>query len=186
MKLWKKHKKYSDNQGHFVERDNLKSTRGCGLSTEWNSTSTFTDSILYKALMFYRTWQFRHEMWFGFIHMSRWSTPVNWKVFVLYPVVSNGQWPWWLVGTWWPHAQTVMTSVANAAVYPPNWATLKWPAAGQKNCWAGDLKLGYFSFVCPRQLFFFKCANFLSIQRVLGPYQCPRTFLSSISGIKTS
>ena len=25
-----------------------------------------------------------------------------------------------------------MTSVANAAVYPPNWATLKLPAAGQK------------------------------------------------------
>ena len=40
---------HSDNQGHFVERDNLKSTRGCGLSTEWNNTSTFTDSILYKA-----------------------------------------------------------------------------------------------------------------------------------------
>ena len=25
---------------------------------------------------------------------------------------------------------------------------------GSKNCWAGGLKLGYFSFVCPRQLFF--------------------------------
>ena len=49
VKLWKKHKKYSDNKGHFVERDNLKSTKGCGLSTECNSTSTFTDSILYKA-----------------------------------------------------------------------------------------------------------------------------------------
>ena len=49
VKLWKKHKKYSDNQGHFVERDHLKSTRGCGLSTECNSTSTFTDSILYKV-----------------------------------------------------------------------------------------------------------------------------------------
>ena len=49
MKLWKKHKKCSDNQGQFVERDSLKSTRDCGLSTECDSTSTFTNSILYKA-----------------------------------------------------------------------------------------------------------------------------------------
>ena len=49
LKLWKKHKKYSDNQGQFVERDNLKGTRDCGLSAECYSTSTFTDSILYKA-----------------------------------------------------------------------------------------------------------------------------------------
>ena len=49
VKLWKKHKKYSDNQGQFVERDSLKSTRDCGLSTECDSTSTFTNSILYKA-----------------------------------------------------------------------------------------------------------------------------------------
>ena len=49
VKLWKKHKKYSDYQGQFVERDNLKGTRDCGLSTECDSTSTFTDSILYKA-----------------------------------------------------------------------------------------------------------------------------------------
>ena len=57
---------------------------------------------------------------------------------------------------------------------------------GSKNCWAGGLKLGYFSFVCPRQLFFFKFASFLSIQRVFEPLQCPRTFFSSISGITTS
>ena len=51
-------------------------------------------------------------------------------------------------------------SVANAAVYPPNWATLKLPAVGQKNCWAGGLKLGYFSFVCSRQLFFLQICQF--------------------------
>ena len=49
VKLWKKHKKCSGNQGQFVERDSLKSTRGCGLSTECGSTSTFTNSNLYKA-----------------------------------------------------------------------------------------------------------------------------------------
>ena len=57
---------------------------------------------------------------------------------------------------------------------------------GSKNCWAGGLKLGNFSFVCPRQLFFFKFASFLSIQRIVEPLQCPRTFFSSISGLKTS
>ena len=31
---------------------------------------------------------------------------------------------------------------------------------GSKNCWAGDLKLGYFSFVCPRQLFFHQMCQF--------------------------
>ena len=49
VKLWKKHKKYSDYQGQFVERDNLKGTRGCGFSIECDSTATFADSILYKA-----------------------------------------------------------------------------------------------------------------------------------------
>ena len=34
VKLWKKHKKYSDNQGQFIERDSLKSTRDCGLSIQ--------------------------------------------------------------------------------------------------------------------------------------------------------
>ena len=29
-----------------------------------------------------------------------------------------------------------------------------------KNCWAGGLKLGYFSFVCPRQLFFLQICQF--------------------------
>ena len=33
-------------------------------------------------------------------------------------------------------------SVANAAVYPPNWATLKFACRRSKNCWAGDLKMG--------------------------------------------
>ena len=46
------------------------------------------------------------------------------------------------------------SSVANAAVYPPNWATLKSPAAGQKNCWAGDLKLGYFFIRLPAATLF--------------------------------
>ena len=46
--------------------------------------------------------------------------------------------------------------------------------------------MGYFSSVCPRQLFFFKYATFPSIHRVFEPFQCPRTILSSISGIKTS
>ena len=31
---------------------------------------------------------------------------------------------------------------------------------GSKNCWAGGLKLGYFSFVCPRQLFFLQICQF--------------------------
>ena len=55
-----------------------------------------------------------------------------------------------------------------------------------KHCWVGGIKLGNFSSVCPRQLFFFKFASFLSIQGVSEPFQCPRTFSSSISGIKTS
>ena len=38
---------------------------------------------------------------------------------------------------------------------------------------------------CSR-LFFFKFASFLSIQRVFEPFQCPRSFFSSISEIKTS
>ena len=57
---------------------------------------------------------------------------------------------------------------------------------GSKNFWAGGLKLGYFSFICPRRLFFFKFVSFLSIQRVVEPCQCQRTFFSLISGIKTS
>ena len=39
-------------------------------------------------------------------------------------------------------------SVVNAAIYPPNWATLK-------TCCLGSLKLGYFLSVCPGQPFFF-------------------------------
>ena len=31
---------------------------------------------------------------------------------------------------------------------------------GSKNCWAGGLKLGYFSFICPRQLFFLQICQF--------------------------
>ena len=31
---------------------------------------------------------------------------------------------------------------------------------GSKNCWAGGLKLGYFSFVCPRQVFFLQICQF--------------------------
>ena len=31
---------------------------------------------------------------------------------------------------------------------------------GSKNCWAGGLKLGYFSFVCPQQLFFLQICQF--------------------------
>ena len=53
-------------------------------------------------------------MWFGFIRMSRWSRPVNWKVFVLYPVVTNGQ---WLTSIWWPRAQTLMTWVIPVSFY---------------------------------------------------------------------
>ena len=49
---------------------------------------------------------------------------------------------------------------------------------GSKNRCAGGLKLGYFSSVCQEQL------SFLSIQSVFEPLQCPKTFFSSISGIK--
>ena len=58
---------------------------------------------------------------------------------------------------------------------------------GSKDCWEGGLKLGYFSSVCPWQLLFSsKFASFLSFQRVFEPFQCLRTFFSSISGIKMS
>ena len=72
-------------------------------------------------------------------------------------------------------------SVANAAVYPQNWATLKLPAAGQK-------LLGGWPFhpSTPGSSFFFKFVSFLSIHRVFERFQCPRTFFSTISGIKMS
>ena len=60
---------------------------------------------------------------------------------------------------------------------------------GSKYCWVGGLKFGYFSSVYSRQHFFLQICqfgSFLSIQRVFEPFQCPRTFFSSISGIKTS
>ena len=54
---------------------------------------------------------------------------------------------------------------------------------GSKNCWVGGLKLGYFSAHYPQQLFFLQICQF---QRVFEPFQCTRTFFSSISGIMTS
>ena len=51
-----------------------------------------------------------------------------------------------------------------------------------KTCWAG----GLFHPSARGSPFFFKFASFLSIQRVFEPFQCPRTFFSSISGIKMS
>ena len=82
---------------------------------------------------------------------------------------------------------SVLRSVANAAVYPLNWATLKLLAAKKKKngCQADGLKFGYFSCL-PAAALFFKFASFLSIQRVFEPFQWPRTFFLSISGIKTS
>ena len=48
-------------------------------------------------------------------------------------------------------------------------------------------KLGLLFICLPRALlFFFKFASFLSIQRAFEPFQCSRTFFSSISGIETS
>ena len=58
-------------------------------------------------------------------------------------------------------------SVINAAVYLLNWATLKLPSVGQK-LWAGGLKLGHFSSVCPRLLFFLKFGSFRSIWNLKG------------------
>ena len=79
-----------------------------------------------------------------------------------------------------------LISVANTAVSLRNWATLNSHALGQKNCWVGGLNLDYFSFVYPWSSFFFKFDNFLSIQGVCEPFQCPRTFFLSNLRIETS
>ena len=74
-------------------------------------------------------------------------------------------------------------SVANTAVHPPNWATLKSPAVGQKTVGRVAKNWATFHSSTCGSSFFFKFACFLSIQKVLEPFQCPRTFFSSISGI---
>ena len=68
----------------------------------------------------------------------------------------------------------VIHSVANAVVSPPNWATLKSPASGQKNCWAGGTKIWilFIDLSARGSSFFFKFASFLSIQRFFEPFQC--------------
>ena len=75
---------------------------------------------------------------------------------------------WFYLDVWYKHVfaefwhrlgtDYMVENTGLNAVY--NWATLKSPAAGQKNCWMGELKLGYFSFVCPRQLFFLQMCQF--------------------------
>ena len=56
-----------------------------------------------------------------------------------------------------------------------------------KNLLGRWLKLGYFSSVCPRQLFFLQIYHFpVNSESFWAKFQCPRTFFSSISGIKAS
>ena len=81
--------------------------------------------------------------------------------------------------TWFFSKMQPTCSVANAAVYPPNWATLKSPDTWRswthlfcvfffcmcgrrkpENCWAGGLKFDYFSSVYQRQLFFLQICQF--------------------------
>ena len=57
---------------------------------------------------------------------------------------------------------------------------------GPKNCWAGGLKLGYFSSVCLWQLFFFKFDSFPLDSESFEPFYVEEHSFSSISGIKTS
>ena len=86
----------------------------------------------------------------------------------------------------WCHASAKdMRAVLPTHRLPTKLGFFEFTCHGSKNCWAGDLKFGYFSSVCPQKLFFFKFVNFLSIQSAFEPFQWPRTFLS-ISRIKTS
>ena len=61
---------------------------------------------------------------------------------------------------------------------------LKSPATGQKKQTVGRVTSNWAK-SCSSS-FFFQFASFMLIQRVFEPFQCPRTFFSSISGVKTS
>ena len=80
-----------------------------------------------------------------------------------------------------------LDSVANAAVHLPKLGYFEIAWSRSKNYWAGGIKLDYFSSVCPQQLF---SSLTLSVscqfKRVFEHFQCPRTFFSSISGVKMS
>ena len=63
-------------------------------------------------------------------------------------------------------------SVANRVVYPPIWATLKWPAWGEKKPLGGWPKKK-----CPRQLLFLQICQFPINLESFESFQCPRTFI---------
>ena len=73
--------------------------------------------------------------------------------------------PWFTcqIGLLWNRLPRVKKTVGQVAL---NWATFHLSACGSS--------------------FFLQFANFLLIQKVFEPFQCPRTFFSSISGIKMS
>ena len=72
--------------------------------------------------------------------------------------------------TTWYHIHTTC-SVANAVVYPPNWATLKSPAVGQKTVRRWLIIGLLFTFLPVASLFFFKFGSFLLIQKSFDPFQ---------------
>ena len=76
-----------------------------------------------------------------------------------------------------------LISVANAAVYPPNWATLKSPAACQKAVgWVAEM--GLFSFVYPQQLFFLQICQFPVNSDFLGLYNIQEHSVHQFQGLR--
>ena len=88
-------------------------------------------------------------------------------------------------GVIWAKLLSVISD-ATAAVYPPNWATLKSPATSQKI--DGQVAKNWATFHPSIHSSPFSSSLPVSCQfrEFLIFFQCPRTFFSLISGIKTS